>query len=99
MSVASWRSKPAVICFVAGTRRSGLSRLTVEVLRPTDPGGYNALIAEKLTTGPLTSIGSVGNRPLLGPGSAALAGKFAVNDELYVPVETKGVVVWSVILS
>ena len=36
-------------------------------------------MAARFKVGPFTSMGSVGSRPLDGPGSMLLAGKFTVN--------------------
>jgi len=54
--------------------RSGLSSHTTPVFRAIEPGGTSWSINARFSTGPLTSSGCVGNRPLLGPGSTLSPG-------------------------
>jgi len=56
------------------------------LFRTETPGGYAVLSRVRLTNGPLTRYGSVGNRPALGPGSALpLDGKVTTFDEVNLP--------------
>ena len=54
--------------------------MTTPVFFTGTPGGYSWSSSARLTNGPLTRNGSVGNRPALGPGSALLFGKLTTFD-------------------